>query len=445
MPRSDVAPIRIQVGSSWGRYPAAKHTRAVPVVWRDEPPVLGLIPEPVLAYGCGRSYGDSCLNDGGALLVATGLDRFIALEDSGLLRCEAGVTLAEILDVVVPRGWFLPVVPSTKWVTVGGAIANDIHGKNHHRARTFGVHVTRFELLRSSGQRLICAPDSNRELFAATIGGLGLTGLILWAEIRLQRVAGTGIAQERIRFGGLDEFLTLAAEDAAHEYTVAWVDCLARGRRLGRGVYLRGAHVPFRKPGRRPVSGPRVRIPFEAPRQLINRPALAAFNALQYRRGLARTARTTVAYEPFFFPLDAVGDWNRLYGTAGFLQYQCVVPEAPGGGAVRAILERVSASREMPALAVLKRFGPIASPGLLSFPRPGLTLAIDLAFRGRGTLDLLNELDREVLAAGGAVYPAKDARMSSESFRAFFPAWRTFAVLVDPRFSSSFWRRVHDS
>jgi FAD/FMN-containing dehydrogenase len=445
MPRSDLAPIPVQVGRSWGRYPAARHARAVPVTWRDAPPALDLIPEPVLPYGCGRSYGDSCLNDGGALLVATGLDRFIALEDSGLLRCEAGVTVAEILEVVVPRGWFLPVVPGTKWVTVGGAIANDIHGKNHHRTGSFGVHVTRFELLRSSGQRLVCSPESNPELFAATIGGLGLTGLILWAEIRLQRVAGPGIAQERIRFGGLDEFLALAAEDAAHEYTVAWVDCLARGQRLGRGVYLRGTHVPFGKPGPRPAGEPRLRIPFEAPRHLLNRATLAVFNALQYRRGLAKTARTTVAYDPFFFPLDAIGDWNRLYGTAGFLQYQCVVPEVPGGGAVRAILERVSASRETPALAVLKRFGSIASPGLLSFPRPGLTLAVDLAFRGPDTLSLLNELDGEVREAGGAVYPAKDARMSSESFRAFFPAWRTFAALVDPRFSSSFWRRVHDS
>ncbi len=359
----------------------------------------------MLAYGCGRSYGDSCLNEGGTLLVATGLDRFIALEPSGLLRCEAGVTLAEILDLIVPQGWFLPVVPGTKWVTVGGAIANDIHGKNHHRAGSFGRHVTRFELLRSSGQRLMCSPDSNPELFAATIGGLGLTGLILWAEIRLQRVAGAGIAQERVRFANLEEFLTLAAEDAAHEYTVAWVDCLARGRRLGRGVYLRGAHVPFPAGVRRRASGAGLRVPFDAPSHLLNRATLGAFNALQYRRGPAKAARTTVAYEPFFFPLDALGDWNRLYGAAGFLQYQCVVPDSPGGAAARAILERVSRSTETPTLGVIKRFGSIASPGLLSFPRPGLTLAIDFSFRGKRTLDLLDELDREVRDAGGRGLP----------------------------------------
>jgi FAD/FMN-containing dehydrogenase len=206
----------------------------VQVRWRDQPPSLGDVPEPLLPSGCGRSYGDSGLNADGALIDATGMDRFIELSDDGLLRCEAGVTLAEILDLVVPRGWCLPVVPGTRWVTVGGAVANDIHGKNHHRLGTFGVHVTQLELARASGERLVCSADSNAELFAATIGGLGLTGLILWAEIRLQRVAGPGIDEERIRFDSFDQFLDIATEDERHEYTVAWVDCLSRGRHLGR-------------------------------------------------------------------------------------------------------------------------------------------------------------------------------------------------------------------
>lgn len=419
------------------------HARVIPATWRDEPPALADIAEPLLASGCGRSYGDSCLNEGGVLIDATGLDRFIALESDGHLRCEAGVTLAEILEVVVPRGWFLPVVPGTRWVTVGGAIANDIHGKNHHRAGTFGAHVSRLELLRSSGDRLVCSPDAHPELFAATVGGLGLTGLILWAEIRLQRLGGTGIAMERIRFAGLDEFLAIAADDLQHEYTVAWVDCLASGRSLGRGTYLRGSHAPNGAAVRSPVRGPRIRIPFDAPNSLLNRATLSAFNALQYHRGFGKRAKSTVPYEPFFFPLDVIGDWNRLYGARGFLQYQCVVPEAPDGGAIRAILARVSGSGETAGLAVLKRFGPAVSPGLLSFPRPGLTLAVDLAFRGPRTLDLLDDLDRLVRDAGGAVYPAKDARMSAESFRLFFPAWERFAQQVDPGFSSSFWRRVH--
>jgi FAD/FMN-containing dehydrogenase len=376
------------------------------------------------------------------LVDVAGLDRFIAFDqERGLLRCEAGVTLAEILSVVAPRGWFLPVLPGTKWVSVGGAIANDIHGKNHHRAGTFGAHVTRFELLRSSGERLLCSPDTNPELFRATIGGLGLTGVVLWAEIRLLRVAGTGIAVQHLRYPGLDAFFELSATDAEHEYTVAWVDCLARGRRLGRGVYTRGDHAVWQGEARSPVAGARLWVPFDAPSRLLNRATLAAFNSAYYRRHPRSGTRTTVGYDGFFFPLDAVGAWNRLYGAPGFLQYQCVVPgDRPE--ALRAILDRVSHGREVPGLAVLKRFGDVPSPGLLSFPRPGLTLAVDLAFRGRSTLDLLDALDALVRAAGGAVYPAKDARMSGDSFRAFFPRWESFAEYVDPKFSSSFWRRV---
>lgn len=415
----------------------------LPVRWRDQPPSLADLPPPLLPSGCGRSYGDSCLNAGGTLLDATGLDRFIELGPEGLLRCEAGVTLAAILEVVTPRGWFLPVVPGTKWVTVGGAIANDIHGKNHHRVGTFGAHVTQFELLRSSGERLICSAERHPELYEATIGGLGLTGLILWAEIRLQRVAGAGIDMERIRFGDLGEFLALAAEDAGYEYTVAWVDCLKRGRRLGRGVYLRGSHAVVDAPPVPTAREPRVRVPLDAPGVLLNRLTLSVFNAVQYRKAWPKRTRRTVRYEPFFFPLDAIGDWNRLYGARGFLQYQCVVPEDRDGDRIRALLERVSASSEVAGLGVLKRFGARRSPGLLSFPRPGLTLAVDLAFRGRTTLQLLDELDALVCEVDGAVYPAKDARMSPENFRRFFPEWERFALHVDPRFSSSFWRRVH--
>lgn len=428
---------------SWGRYPRARHTRILPVVWRSEPPRLDSVPEAVLPYAYGRSYGDSCLNDGGALLDVSGLDRLIAFDEgAGLLRCEAGVTLAAIIDIVAPRGWFLPVLPGTRWVSVGGAIANDIHGKNHHRAGTFGCHLSQFELLRSNGERVICSPDRNPELFRATIGGLGLTGLILWAEIRLKRVPGPGIALERIRFGSLDEFFDLSASDQEHEYTVAWVDCLARGRRLGRGIFMRGDHVALQRNTPAPLQPARWRIPLDAPAGTLNRLSIRAFNELYYRRQLRWRIRTTVSYVPFFFPLDGVADWTRLYGSRGLLQYQCVVPENSNGGAIRAVMQRVAGSSETPTLAVLKRFGSVPSPGVLSFPRPGVTLAVDFRFRGVSTLKLLEELDQVVRDAGGAVYPAKDARMSPESFRAFFPHWQRFARSIDPKFSSSFWRRV---
>ena len=414
------------------------------MVWRSDPLPLDRVRGPVLPYACGRSYGDSCLNDGGVLLDVRGLDRLIAFDgELGLLRCEAGVTLADILALTVPRGWFLPVVPGTRWVSVGGAIANDIHGKNHHRAGTFGAHVTRLELLRSSGERVLCAPDD--AIFQATVGGLGLTGVILWAEIRLVRVPGAGIAVEHIRFPGLDAFFELSAEDQAFEYTVAWVDCLARGRRLGRGIYMRGDHAPIDGPVPSPVRPPRFTVPVDAPAGLLNRLTLGLFNEAYYRAQAGTRRRAIVPYAPFFFPLDSVGDWSRLYGPRGFVQYQCVVADAPGGGPVRTIFERIARSGEPASLAVLKRFGTARSPGLLSFPRAGITLAVDFAVRGPRTWALLDDLDAVVREAGGAVYPAKDARMSPESFRAFFPGLERFTAHRDPKFSSSFWRRVHAS
>jgi FAD/FMN-containing dehydrogenase len=427
---------------SWGGYPRATPAGVLPVLWRSDPPALSRVRGPVLPYACGRSYGDSCLNDGGLLLDVHRLDRLIEFDpERGTLRCEAGVTLAEILALVVPHGWFLPVVPGTRWVSVGGAIANDIHGKNHHRAGTFGAHVTRLELLRSTGERIVCGPDDER--FRATVGGLGLTGLVLWAEIRLVRVPGAGIAMERIRFPNLDAFFELAAEDERFEYTVAWVDCLARGRGMGRGIYLRGDHARLQQTGPSPARPARLRVPCEAPAALLNHGTLRAFNTVYYRARLGTRRRATVPYAPFFFPLDGVGDWGRLYGRRGFVQYQCVVPDEPGQGPIRTIFERISRSGEPASLAVLKRFGTARSPGLLSFPRPGLTLAVDFAFRGRLTLALLDELDAVVREAGGAVYPAKDARMSPESFRAFFAELERFERQRDQRFSSSFWRRVH--
>lgn len=427
---------------SWGRYPTATPKAVLPVVWRSELPSLERLDGSVLAYACGRSYGDCCLNDGGILLDVRRLDRLIAFDETtGLLRCEAGITLAQILDLVVPRGWFLPVVPGTRWVSVGGAIANDIHGKNHHRAGTFGAHVTRLELARSSGERIVCTPAD--PLFQATVGGLGLTGLILSAEIRLTRVPGPGITMERIRFPGLDAFFELAQEDGAYEYTVAWVDCLARGARLGRGIYMRGDHAPLERSPASPLDATRIHVPLEAPAGLINRLTMGVFNEAYYRRQMPRRQRLTLPYGPFFFPLDAVGDWTRLYGPAGFLQYQCVVPDEPGGGPIRTIFERISRSDEPASLGVLKRFGAARSPGWLSFPREGITLAVDFPYRGPRTLALLNELDAVVRSSGGAVYPAKDARMSPESFKTFFPAASRLETQRDPRFSSSLWRRVH--
>ena len=438
----DVPPAPVGVEApfeSWGRYPHAQQ-RLLPVTWRSDP--LALPKEgPVLAVGLGRSYGDSCLNDGGTLLTARSLRRWIDFDaDTGVVRCEAGVSLEEILALAVPKGWFLPVTPGTQLVTVGGAIANDVHGKNHHVAGTFGCFVRAFELLRSDGSRRVCTPTQEPALFAATLGGLGLTGLITWAELALQPAPTAWVESESIRFGSLDEFFALNQASSDWPYSVAWVDCFAKGAKLGRGLYSRGRHAaPFEGASRRVARG-MIPVPFDAPGFLLNGLSLRAFNFAYYRKQLSKVARARIHYRPFFYPLDAVGNWNRLYGPRGLLQWQCVVPG--DSQAIRRILEDISRSGEGSFLAVLKTFGDVKSPGLLSFPRPGVTLALDFPNRGPKTFALLDRLDGIVREHAGALYPAKDARMSGATFRVGFPQWEQLAALADPRFSSSFWRRV---
>lgn len=433
---------------SWGRYPTVKSARVEEVFWRSELPDLAQLEQSVLPFGYGRSYGDSCLNEGGVSLDVSHLRRFISFdEEEGILCCEAGVSLAEILEVIVPRGWFIPVSPGTKFVSVGGAIANDVHGKNHHKAGTFGCHVLRFKLLRSNGERLVCSPEENTELFQATIGGLGLTGVILWAEIRLKPIVNPYIDMERIQFSSLSEFMQISAEtDKKYEYSMSWVDILIGGDALCRGIFMCGNNDQSRKRPKQLTSKKLpLAVPFDFPSFVLNTFTVKSFNELLFHMQLSKRTHKVVPYEPFFYPLDFIHNWNRMYGKRGFLQYQFVVPFEDGFGAMRDILGRIRRSGEGSFLTVLKTFGAIQSPGMLSFPRPGITLALDFAFGGQKTLRLLDDLDKIVRKSGGAVYPAKDARMSAENFQAFFPRWKEFSRYVDPHFSSSFWRRVSHS
>ncbi|MBW7900844.1 MAG: FAD-binding oxidoreductase [Rhodocyclaceae bacterium] len=419
--------------SAWGRlgWPPAAEILRLPSRSAPLPATAGTL----LPYGNGRSYGDVCLNPGGALLAMRGLDRFIAFDaDTGVLVCEAGALLADILDVCVPRGWFLPVTPGTRHVTVGGAIANDVHGKNHHAAGSFGAHLRAFELLRSDGSRRRCAPDENPAWFAATVGGLGLTGVVTWAELQLRRIAGNAVAVRNTRFTGLDAFFALNAEaERQHEYAVAWIDCLAK---TPRGVLIAGDHAATDLPAPR---GER-NLPLTPPFSLINETSLRAFNAVYY--GKPWPARETVHHRPYFYPLDAVGRWNRLYGPRGFYQYQSAVPPAAAAAATAEMLAAIAESGQGSFLAVLKNFGERPSPGLLSFPMAGTTLALDFPNRGAATLSLFERLDAIVLAAGGRLYPAKDARMPAATFRAGYPRLAEFSSFVDPKLSSGFWRRV---
>ena len=427
---------------SWGRFPKATHD-IVRVNWRDAalPPDSG---KNMLPFGNGRSYGDCCLNDHGILVDTRGLDRFMAFDArTGTLRCEAGVLLGEILDLIVAHGWFVPVTPGTQFVTIGGAVASDVHGKNHHHAGTFGRHINCFELLRSDGTRLRCSPEENPDWFCATVGGLGLTGLITWVELQLKAISGPLIDQEVIRYLRLEEFFRLSREsDITYEHTVAWIDCAAKGASLGRGLFIRGNHAAGGHDRRAKGRGVQFSVPFDPPLALVNGPSLRLFNALHYRKQLQERVRSTVHYSKFFYPLDAIGAWNRIYGSNGLLQYQCVIPHRNAEPAIAEILRQIAGAGTGSFLAVLKMFGDMPSPGLLSFPRPGATLALDFPNQGKRTFDLLDRLDAITMAADGALYPAKDARMSPDTFRRSFPNWQQLEPFIDPRFSSSFWRRV---
>jgi FAD/FMN-containing dehydrogenase len=398
----------------------------------------------MLPYGNGRSYGDVCLNKDGVLLTTRGLDRFITFDPlSGVIECEAGVLLSDIIDLALPHGWFLPVTPGTAFITVGGAIANDVHGKNHHWAGTFCHHVIELELLRSDGSVITCSWEQQREWFCATVGGLGLTGLIRRANLQLRRVPGPWIRGDSQRFGNLAELFDRArASDAGYEYTVAWLDCAARGSRLGRGIFMRGNHAVADAPI--PTAKP-LTFPFTPPVSLVNALSLRAFNQLYFQRPAAKQSDVLWHFQPFFYPLDSILQWNRLYGPKGFFQYQCVVPEDNAEASLTQMLKRIGESGMGSFLVVLKLFGTLPSRGMLSFPRPGATLALDFPHRGAPTLKLLDALDDITRAAGGAVYPAKDARMSAAAFRDYFPAWQEFSHYIDPHFSSSFWRRVTET
>jgi FAD/FMN-containing dehydrogenase len=431
---------------SWGRVQRPRQFVASPALEADLADVLdvrGRFGNGVLARGLGRSYGDSNLNADGALIDCRGLDRLIEFDPAtGRLRAEGGASLDAILAFAIPRGFFLPVTPGTKFATLAGAIANDVHGKNHHGAGTIGRWIESIRLLRCDGTEHRLSPGTDAAgLFAATVGGLGLTGIIAEATIRLRPVASSEMQAETIPFPDLDGFFALAHESAAtHEYTVAWIDCLAKGRSLGRGLFTRANHRadgPLIVAGRRGPS-----VPLDAPGFLLNRWTIGAMNAAYYALGRRKAGSRRVSYEPFFYPLDGIRNWNRLYGRRGLYQYQSVVPPAAAREATREMLRQIARAGQGSFLVVLKTFGALRSPGMLSFPAEGTTLALDFPNRGASTLALLARLDAIVREAGGRLYPAKDGRLPKAMFEAGYPALDRFRPHIDPGMSSSFWRRV---
>ena len=439
--------------SAWGRL---SHDMHEVQVLSDRTQVASILTthQPGLAFGNGRSYGDVSLNPNGHLWHTTGLNKLMAFDEtSGRLVCEAGVLLRDIQRLFVPRGWMLPVTPGTQLITVGGAIANDVHGKNHHAVGSLGDHVLRLSLARTSGELMQLDWTTTPGLMRATVGGLGLTGVVVTAELQLRRVGSPWLQTETLPYQGLAEFFELAdASEQDWEHTVSWIDCLS-GPTL-RGIFMRGNHLsqaqtdarPFLRAAlaaqQRKASGKALAMPFVPPVSLVNGLSLKPFNWTYYQLQKLKSGFDVVHYEPFFYPLDNLQHWNRMYGPRGFFQYQSVVPREGGQAAVQAMLDAISDSGEGSFLAVLKTFGNREAKGLLSFPMPGVTLALDFPNRGERTLKLFEQLDAIVREAKGRLYMAKDARMPRDLFEAGYPRLSEFVTHRDPGISSAMSRRL---
>jgi L-gulonolactone oxidase len=436
MPEAVLGPVQ-----AWGRVGAPLHHLVTPNTIAQARAAIAR-GGTWLAHGMGRSYGDVALNAGGTLISTRGLDRFVAFDrESGILQAEAGVTLEEVIRVALPHGWFLPTTPGTKYVSLGGAVANDVHGKNHHRAGTFGCWIHSLELARSDGSLQTCRPEANTQMFRATIGGLGMTGLITRVTLQLVKVPGAFLDSEDVAFSNLHEFFDLASRSdaAGWEHTVAWMDCA--GARAGRGILSRANWSDSRRREAR-LDGFKPCVPVDAPAFLLNRFSVRAFNALYFRLKSLRAGQSRIHFNSCFYPLDGILHWNRLYGRPGFRQYQCVIPRQEQIEAMALLLKEVAKSGQASSLAVIKQFGETASPGLLSFPMPGTHIALDFPNRGATTEALFERLDAVVSAAGGRLYPAKDGRMPASLFHSGYPRWTEVDALKDPHVRSDFWRRV---
>jgi len=413
--------------SGWGRFPTLDCRTAWLGATEEIGPVLSRLPS-LIARGNGRAYGDAALNPDATLLMGK-CDRLLEFDAAtGVIECEAGLLLSDLLDFTVPHGWFSPVVPGTKLVTIGGLIAADVHGKNHHVDGSFGSHVESLRLALADGNVMTCSPSQNPEVFAATLGGMGLTGVVLSARIRLRRIASDHVVETIVRTSSFADTLHQLEEHRTATYSVAWIDCLAAGRNAGRGVLLLGEHSETGAGQRR--RSRKLSIPVDLPAYTLNGWSIRLFNELYYR--LHKPAQRITDYDRFFFPLDGVENWNRLYGRRGFVQHQSVIGGPAAGDALHEILSFVQKSGQGSFLAVLKKLGP--GNRYLSFPKEGYTITLDFA-RNAGTEATLAVLDSIVAQAGGRIYLAKDARAPRAIIEQGYPeidAFRTLRRKLDP-------------
>ena len=424
---------------AWGRI--KPHQGDVLFFDKEKPAHTFDASESVVAYGMGRSYGDQCLNQQGAICVTQALNHFISFdEQTGVLRCEAGVLLKEVNELTIPRGWMLPVTPGTQFVTVGGAIANDVHGKNHHVMGSFGHHVLELSLYRSTGEHIVCSPTQQPDWFSATVGGFGMTGIIVEATLKLRPVNGPWMQTESIAYDSLEAFYQLSdASEAQWEYTVSWIDCTSP--KHARGIFMRGNHSETTTPWPAKLKSP-LTVPLTPPLSLINRFSLKPFNTLYYHRHRLNRGIRESFYVPFFYPLDNILKWNRIYGPSGFFQYQVAIPHAVRFEAIAEMLKTIASSGQGSFLAVLKTFGDKSGAGLMSFPLHGATLALDFSHQGEATHKLFERLDAIVLEAKGRIYLAKDVRMPSALFASGYPNLNEFLNYRDPGISSDMSRRL---
>lgn len=394
----------------------------------------------ITIYGNGRSYGDVCLNDCGSILISNNKKIIKFDNNSGIIEVESGCTLCEIIEYSIPKGWFLPVTSGTKFVTIGGAIANDIHGKNHHIVGSFGNFIKKINLLRSDRKQLVLTKKKNKKLFKATISGLGLTGYILSAEVQLIKITSNKILQKTIKFQNIEKYFQLEQKYKQSQYSVAWLDCSTSAKKIGRGIFFIGNHVVNKNKKLVFNKKRQLSIPFNLPNLFLNSLVVKIFNNIYWH--MHKDGLKNVEIDKFFYPLDSIKSWNNLYGKKGFYQFQCIFPKKNAKKGVEKILENIKNFNQKPLLTILKSHGKETSPGLNTFSMEGTSIALDFQNKGEQTKNFLKKLEEITTNYSGRLYPAKDSIMLAKNYQKYYPNWKFLKNLKDPNLTSLFWKRV---